>query len=91
VGRQLVAIAASGDRTAALRSLSLPALVIHGADDPLVGLSGGRATAAAIPRAELVVYDGMGHHLPPALYGEIARRLAGLALRADRERAVRPQ
>ena len=36
VARQLVAIAASGDRTAALRSLSVPTLVVHGADDPLV-------------------------------------------------------
>ena len=54
VSRQLAAIAASGDRTAALRSLSVPTLVVHGADDPLVNVSGGRATARAIPGAELV-------------------------------------
>ena len=91
VGRQLVAIAASGDRTAALRSLSVPALVMHGADDPLVDVSGGRATADAIPGAELVVYDGMGHHLSPGLWSEITRRIAALAQRADAERGVRPQ
>jgi len=91
VGRQLVAIAASGDRTAALRSLSLPALVIHGADDPLVDVSGGQATAGAIPGAELVVYDGMGHHLPRELFAEIARRIAALVERADAKRAVTPR
>ena len=49
VMRQLGAIGASGDRTAALRQLTVPALVIHGADDPLVTVAGGEATAAALP------------------------------------------
>jgi pimeloyl-ACP methyl ester carboxylesterase len=83
IGRQFVAIAASGDRTAALRSLSVPTLVIHGADDPLVDVSGGRATARTIPGAELVVFEGMGHDLPRALWAEIARRIAELVHRAD--------
>jgi pimeloyl-ACP methyl ester carboxylesterase len=83
VARQLVAIAASGDRTAALRYVSVPTLVVHGADDPLVDVSGGRATARAIPGAELVVFDGMGHHLPRELWGEIARRIGELVRRAE--------
>jgi pimeloyl-ACP methyl ester carboxylesterase len=83
IGRQLVAIAASGDRTAALRSLSVPTLVVHGAADPLVGVSGGRATARAIPGAELVVFDGMGHDLPRPLWAEIAERIAELVHRAE--------
>jgi pimeloyl-ACP methyl ester carboxylesterase len=83
IGRQLVAIAASGDRTAALRSLSVPTLVVHGAADPLVGVSGGRATARAIPGAELVVFDGMGHDLPRPLWTEIAERIAELVHRAE--------
>ena len=91
VGRQLVAIAASGDRTAALRSLSLPTLVLHGADDPLVGVSGGRATARAIPGAELVVFEGMGHHLSRELWAEMARHIGELVERAEAERAVRPR
>jgi pimeloyl-ACP methyl ester carboxylesterase len=81
VARQLVAIAASGDRTAALRSLAVPALVLHGADDPLVAVSGGRATAAAIPGAELVEFPGMGHDLPRPLWGEITRRIAEFVTR----------
>jgi pimeloyl-ACP methyl ester carboxylesterase len=66
--RQLVAILASGDRTEALRRLDVPALVIHGADDPLIDVSGGRATAAAIPGARLELIEGMGHDLPAALW-----------------------
>jgi pimeloyl-ACP methyl ester carboxylesterase len=83
VSRQFAAIAASGDRTAALRSLSVPTLVVHGADDPLVNVSGGRATARAIPGAELVVLDGMGHHLSRELWAEIARHIGELVARAE--------
>ncbi len=83
IGRQIVAIAASGDRTAALRSVTVPTLVVHGAADPLVDVSGGRATAHAIPGAELVVFDGMGHDLPRALWAEIARRIAELVHRTE--------
>ncbi|HTP23380.1 MAG TPA: alpha/beta fold hydrolase [Solirubrobacteraceae bacterium] len=83
VGRQLVAIAASGDRTAALRSVSVPTLVLHGADDPLVDVSGGRATASAIPGAQLVVFPGMGHSLPRELWAEIARHIGEHVYRAE--------
>ena len=89
VGRQLVAIAASGDRTEALRSVAVPTLVLHGAEDPLVDVSGGRATARAIPGAELVVIDGMGHHLSRELWGEIARHIDELVVRAEDGRRVR--
>ncbi len=69
--RQMAAILASGSRLAALRQLSLPALVIHGADDPLILPFGGRRTAAAIPGAALDVIEGMGHDLPEALWPRI--------------------
>ncbi len=62
--RQLVAIMASGDRTDALKSVTLPTVVIHGEADVLVTPSGGEATAAAIPGAKLVTIPGMGHGLP---------------------------
>jgi pimeloyl-ACP methyl ester carboxylesterase len=81
--RQLVAIIASGDRTAALRSLRIPTVVVHGTDDALIDVSGGRATAAAIPGAELVLLEGMGHDLPPAAWGPIADAIAANAARAD--------
>ena len=64
VGRQLLAILASGDRTEALRELEVPTLVIHGDVDPLVSYAGGVATAKAVPGAELVTIEGMGHTMP---------------------------
>ena len=62
--RQLSAILASGDRTAELRHITAPTVVIHGTADKLVAPSGGRATARAIPGARLVMIKGMGHDLP---------------------------
>jgi pimeloyl-ACP methyl ester carboxylesterase len=62
--RHVAAILATGDRTEALRSVGAPTVVIHGAADPLVHVSGGGATAAAIPGASLVVIPGMGHEFP---------------------------
>jgi pimeloyl-ACP methyl ester carboxylesterase len=76
--RQLAAIYASGDRTGALGALRVPALVLHGEDDPLVGLDGGRATAAAIAGARLITYPGMGHDLPRALWPEFIAEIAAL-------------
>jgi pimeloyl-ACP methyl ester carboxylesterase len=89
VARQLVAVLASGDRTDALRSLSLPALVIHGAQDPLVDVSGAHATAAAIADAELVVMEGMGHDLPRELWPELVARIGALVERAEAVRNAR--
>jgi pimeloyl-ACP methyl ester carboxylesterase len=66
--RQLAAIWASGDRTEKLGRLDVPVTVIHGSDDPLIAASGGRATAKAIPGAELDVVEGMGHDLPRDLW-----------------------
>ena len=48
--------------------------MIHGEDDPLIVLSGGEATAAAIPGAKLVKIPGMGHDLPPAAVAAVHRR-----------------
>lgn len=83
--RQAVATVASGDRTELLRQLKVPALVIHGLADPVCDVSGGRATAEAIPGAELLLLEGMGHDLPHALQPEIAARIAALAWRAQGE------
>ncbi|MFI5895726.1 alpha/beta fold hydrolase [Actinoplanes sp. NPDC051513] len=66
--RQYAAILASPDRTAGLREVTAPTVVIHGADDPLITVSGGQATAAAVPGAGLEIIAGMGHDLPVALW-----------------------
>jgi pimeloyl-ACP methyl ester carboxylesterase len=73
--RQFAAILASGDRTAALARIEAPTVVVHGSDDPLIDVSGGRATAAAIDGAELVLIEGMGHDLPEGAWSQIAAAL----------------
>jgi pimeloyl-ACP methyl ester carboxylesterase len=77
--RQLTAIAASPDRTKGLGEVTVPALVIHGDADTLVDVSGGRATAAAIPGAELIVIGGLGHDLPRGAWPQIIGAIAGNA------------
>jgi pimeloyl-ACP methyl ester carboxylesterase len=78
--RQLVAILASPDRTPGLTGLRMPTLVIHGDSDTLVDPSGGRATAEAVKGAELWMLRGVGHDLPPELFGELADRVAAHCL-----------
>jgi len=82
-GRQLAAIIAAGDRTAELHRIVAPTLVVHGTDDPLVAPSGGRATARAIPGAQLMTIDGMGHDLPRVAWPRLIDAIAAHALRAD--------
>ncbi len=80
--RQLAAIFSSGSRTAALRRLEVPTVVIHGKKDPLVPFRGGVATARAIPGAELVAFPGMGHDLPRELWPRFTDALVANAERA---------
>ncbi len=82
VMRQMIAVLTQRDRTLALRSLDVPTVVVHGLADKMVHVSGGRATAAAIPGAELVLVDGMGHDMPKALFDTFAGAIARAAARA---------
>ncbi len=67
VARQMRAVIADGSRVERLHALKVPALVIHGADDPLIPVAAGRDTAAAVPGARLEIVAGMGHNIPEAL------------------------
>jgi pimeloyl-ACP methyl ester carboxylesterase len=78
LARQAIAEVASGDRTELLRHLDVPTLVIHGLDDVMRDVSGGRATAAAIPQSKLVLIKGLGHNLPPGLWSEVADQIADI-------------
>jgi pimeloyl-ACP methyl ester carboxylesterase len=80
--RQLGAILASGSRTAGLRRLDVPTVVVHGKVDPLVPFRAGAATAKAVPGAELVAIPGMGHDLPHELWGRITDALVANSERA---------
>lgn len=81
--RQLAAIMAHGSRKPGLAKIKVPALVIHGGDDPLVPVEAGRDTAAAIPGAELLIIEGMGHYLPPQAWPEIVDAIAALTEKAS--------
>jgi pimeloyl-ACP methyl ester carboxylesterase len=83
--RQLAAILVHGSRRARLAHLKVPALVIHGAADPLVPIEGGRDTAASIPGAELLVIEGMGHDLPQGAWPQIVGAIATHVERAEKE------
>jgi pimeloyl-ACP methyl ester carboxylesterase len=82
LGRQLGAILASGNRTKALRTIKAPTVVVHGAADRLVRPSGGRATARAIPGAELVTVEGMGHDLPAGAWPQVLDAISRAVARA---------
>lgn len=79
--RQMLAILTQPDRTAQLKALRMPALVVHGLADQLVHPSGGRATAQAIPGAELLMIEGMGHDLPRALHHDLVDAITRTAAR----------
>jgi pimeloyl-ACP methyl ester carboxylesterase len=73
--RQLAAILDSADRTEALNTLTVPSLILHGEDDPLVLVACGYATAKAIPNAKIKTYPGMGHTIPSQLYDAITGQI----------------
>ena len=80
--RQMIAVLASGDRREALKTITAPTVVLHGADDPLVRVEGGKDTAATIPGAELRIIDGMGHDLPAAVHDAFIDAVKTAAARA---------
>jgi pimeloyl-ACP methyl ester carboxylesterase len=81
--RQVAAIAASEPRHEALSRLDLPALVIHGDEDPLVHPECGAETSQAIPGSELLMVEGMGHDLPEGVWTTLADAITALTARED--------
>jgi pimeloyl-ACP methyl ester carboxylesterase len=87
VWRQLLAEMSSGSRVEALREVRVPTLVIHGDLDPLLPHQGGRQIAAAVPGAELMIVEGMGHSLAPPLWSRVSDAIARLARRGEESSA----
>jgi pimeloyl-ACP methyl ester carboxylesterase len=83
IGRQLAAVVATGDRRAAIATITAPTMVIHGADDPLVPVEAGRDTAGNIPGAQITEVPGMGHNLPEALIPTILDAFEQVARRTE--------
>ncbi|MEZ2132775.1 MULTISPECIES: alpha/beta fold hydrolase [unclassified Sinorhizobium] len=82
-GRQIAAIAATGDLRSRLTGIAVPTLVVHGADDPLIPPACGKDTASSIPGADFMLIDGMGHDLPSALYHTVVGGIIRTAHRAS--------
>src|SRR5690606_37717593 len=82
----MLAVLTQPDRTAQLRALRVPAAVVHGPADRMIHVSRGRATAHAIPDAELVTVEGMGHDLPAELYETFVEVIRRTAIRAGDSR-----
>lgn len=76
MARQNTAVIAGGDRRPSLSSIRVPALVVHGADDPLIPVEGGMDTARAIPGARLLIVNGMGHDMPKGVWPEITEAIS---------------
>ncbi len=80
--RQMAAVMTDGDRRTKLGTITVPAMVLHGEDDPLVPVAAGFDTASNIPGAEMRVVQGMGHDMPIALVPAIAEAITSAAVRA---------
>jgi pimeloyl-ACP methyl ester carboxylesterase len=80
--RQIAAIFAAPDRRPRLRQLTVPSLVIHGEEDPLIPPENGRLTAAALPGSQLLMIPGMGHNLPERVWPQVVDAIARLAARS---------
>ena len=70
------------DKREQLQKLDVPALVVHGSDDPLIPVVAAEDTAANIPGAELVIIEGMGHDFPDEVIEPIIDALVSLTERA---------
>ena len=80
--RQMVAIAADGNRSKLLARITVPTQIIHGQADPLVPVAAGRDLAAKIAGAELDLIAGMGHDLPTEMWPRFVSGIASAAARA---------
>ena len=82
--RQMLAILTQPDRTRRLAEVRVATTVVHGLADKMVHVSGGRATARAVPHAELRLVPGMGHDLPQQLFGLLVDAISSSARRSSR-------
>lgn len=81
--RQNIALIANGDRRPLLSTIAVPTFVIHGADDPLIPVEGGKDTVRVIPGAKLLIMNGMGHDMPKGVWGEIADTISENAVQTN--------
>ncbi|MHA2398577.1 MAG: alpha/beta fold hydrolase [Promethearchaeota archaeon] len=82
ISRQSMAIMRSGNRKSHLSSIKVPTLIIHGTDDPVIPVEGGKDTHEAIPGSKLLIIEGMGHSFPQETWRQISAAIAENASKA---------
>jgi pimeloyl-ACP methyl ester carboxylesterase len=87
IARQSAALIVAQPRNALLKALRCPALVMHGADDPVIPAAAAKDTAETIPGAELVIIPGMGHDFPPALVPVYLKHLGDFVAKVEAAKA----
>jgi pimeloyl-ACP methyl ester carboxylesterase len=75
MGRQMMAVFKTGDRSDAVATITAPTLVVHGAEDALLPPPHGAHTAQLIAGSELVVYDSMGHNIPDDVLPKLLQKM----------------
>lgn len=83
IGRQSLAIMVNGNRKSKLSSIKVPTLVIHGANDPVIPIEGGKDTHGAISGSELIIIEGMGHSIPLEAWDQISDAIAKIAVKVE--------
>ncbi len=71
--RQVCAVYAAPDRRPALTGVTVPTLVIHGADDPLIQPDAGKEIADAVPGAKFCIIEGMGHGILQPVWSHLTK------------------
>jgi pimeloyl-ACP methyl ester carboxylesterase len=87
IARQSAALIVAEPRNESLKTLRCPALVLHGADDPVIPPAGGKDTAESIPGADLIIIPGMGHDFPPALAPVYLKHIRDFVSKVEEARA----
>ncbi len=88
VARQSAALIVAEPRNERLKKLRCPALVLHGADDPVIPAAAAKDTAQSIPGAELVIIPGMGHDFPSALVPIYLKHIGDFVAKVEAETKV---
>jgi pimeloyl-ACP methyl ester carboxylesterase len=88
IARQSAALIVAPPRNKLLKELRCPALVLHGADDPVIPAAAAKDTAESIPGAELIIVPGMGHDFPSALVPVFLKHIGGFVSKVEAETAV---
>ena len=88
VARQMAAIVAAPARNEALKKLRCPAMVLHGAEDPIIPVEAGKDTAASIPGCQLVIVPGMAHDFTNAILPVYLQHIGDFAAGVEAKKAA---